>query len=189
MATRPRLSRLSRTNTMTTCRVCGKRTHSSIDGATDIQLCRECYEKAGLENEHSDGHHAGLPNKNCRECQKAPAALALPVTAPIAEPVAVPAAFPPCNCAATGLICGNCAASLDVPPPTGERSMVADRARASDLRHRLTRMSTDLESLSSAAALVDAPNSRTAQWTAALARIYEAENALDSARQLLFELS
>ena len=63
-------NRFSNLNTLCNCLVCGKRTHSSIDGDLDIQLCRKCYDEANMENEHSDGHHDDKPNPKCIDCQK-----------------------------------------------------------------------------------------------------------------------
>lgn len=59
------------TNILVKCKVCKKFTHSSIDGSVDINLCRKCYDEAGLENEHSDGYHDKEANENCPECKKA----------------------------------------------------------------------------------------------------------------------
>ena len=44
-------------NMMVSCRCCGLQTHSSIDGNRDINLCRVCYESAGLMDAHEDGDH------------------------------------------------------------------------------------------------------------------------------------
>lgn len=32
-------------------------------------MCAACYDVAGLENEHSDGHHADEPNADCPQCK------------------------------------------------------------------------------------------------------------------------
>lgn len=32
-------------------------------------MCATCYDVAGLENEHSDGHHAEEPNADCPQCK------------------------------------------------------------------------------------------------------------------------
>jgi hypothetical protein len=32
-------------------------------------MCATCYDKAGVENEHSDGHHADEPNADCPQCK------------------------------------------------------------------------------------------------------------------------
>lgn len=32
-------------------------------------MCAKCYDVAGLENEHSDGHHADEPNADCPQCK------------------------------------------------------------------------------------------------------------------------
>lgn len=34
-------------------------------------MCAACYDQAGLENEHSDGHHADEPNADCPQCKDA----------------------------------------------------------------------------------------------------------------------
>lgn len=62
-------TKFSKLNTLCDCRICGKKTHSSIDGDLDIQLCRKCYTEAGLENEHADGLHSGIVKKNCPQCK------------------------------------------------------------------------------------------------------------------------
>jgi hypothetical protein len=49
--------------------MCGKATHSSNRGCVDIQLCNDCLEKAGLENEHYDGYHQDNPDKRCLLCK------------------------------------------------------------------------------------------------------------------------
>lgn len=35
----------------------------------DCELCPDCFEQAGLENEHQDGGHAQAANPDCRECR------------------------------------------------------------------------------------------------------------------------
>lgn len=59
-------------NKMVNCRVCQKLTHSSIDGNRGIELCKECYEDSGIENQHSDtaGEHDGdaFAKENCPGC-------------------------------------------------------------------------------------------------------------------------
>ena len=52
-----------------TCRDCGKDTRATGQGEEGVELCRHCYEDAGMENEHNDGHHDGNPQANCRQCQ------------------------------------------------------------------------------------------------------------------------
>ena len=32
-------------------------------------MCATCYDQAGLENEHADGHHADEPNADCPQCK------------------------------------------------------------------------------------------------------------------------
>ena len=56
-------------NTLCKCRVCGKLTHSTIDGNLDLRLCAKCTELAYLENDHNDGAHADEPHPDCRDCQ------------------------------------------------------------------------------------------------------------------------
>lgn len=51
------------------CEFCGKRTwESRIDWSTG--LCEQCYEDAGYENAHSDGHHDNEPDMNCPVCRE-----------------------------------------------------------------------------------------------------------------------
>jgi|ERR1035437_879944 recombinational DNA repair protein RecR len=48
------------------CQECGElHAAASLDGSTG--LCEICYDLAGMENEHSDGHH-DVPNLECRDC-------------------------------------------------------------------------------------------------------------------------
>lgn len=54
-------------NRMVDCRCCGKRTHSSIDGCLGIELCRVCFDSAGVENEHSDYGHS-TKQADCPTC-------------------------------------------------------------------------------------------------------------------------
>lgn len=63
-------NQFSSTNKIAKCRVCGKLTHSSINGDMSIELCRPCYDAAGVENEHLDGHHEGSPKKGCPNCSE-----------------------------------------------------------------------------------------------------------------------
>jgi len=54
-----------------TCRGCGKRTRVGFEDDVDaynLELCYECWEDAGLENDHSDGHHSEVSNPDCRWC-------------------------------------------------------------------------------------------------------------------------
>lgn len=59
--------KLSFLNRMTNCRICGKRTHSSIQGCVGIELCAACLKQAGLKNDHSDNGHP-TPVANCPTC-------------------------------------------------------------------------------------------------------------------------
>jgi len=63
-------NKFSANNKVANCRVCEKKTHSSIGGDLDIQLCRRCYDEANMENEHNDGHHIDKPNPKCPFCKK-----------------------------------------------------------------------------------------------------------------------
>lgn len=50
-----------------TCRVCTKQTRNTGDeGSAD--LCADCYDEAGVENEHLDGYH-DEPHAHCPACQ------------------------------------------------------------------------------------------------------------------------
>jgi len=60
--------KFSKSNRLCICRECGKKTHSSIDGNIDINLCKSCLEKAYMENDHSDGHHEKF-NSRCYGCR------------------------------------------------------------------------------------------------------------------------
>jgi len=50
------------------CRVCGKRTRETGEGESSIELCRRCYDEAGLENDHSDNGHFTL-DEGCPTCR------------------------------------------------------------------------------------------------------------------------
>lgn len=54
------------------CYCCGKRTQAGImlGETSSTGLCRECYDEAGYENQHSDsgGDHHGLDNSDCPLC-------------------------------------------------------------------------------------------------------------------------
>lgn len=50
------------------CLDCGKRTRSTGDeGGT--RLCKDCFDKAGLENAHADGYHDAAPCADCPACK------------------------------------------------------------------------------------------------------------------------
>jgi len=51
------------------CTSCGMRTRETGSGESDVELCVGCYDDAGLENEHSDGHHEDNPHPDCGACQ------------------------------------------------------------------------------------------------------------------------
>lgn len=58
-------ARFSRHNQPVKCRLCGKVTaHGDHSGA---ELCKPCYDAAGLENEHNDYGHTS-PVKGCPAC-------------------------------------------------------------------------------------------------------------------------
>lgn len=48
------------------CNICGKLTRNTGDEG-GVDLCRKCYDEAGLENEHSDHGHK-KPIKGCPTC-------------------------------------------------------------------------------------------------------------------------
>jgi hypothetical protein len=55
---------------MVECRMCGKRTHSNIDGYSGLDLCRPCRETCEWENVHSDEAHATRgPVAGCPICK------------------------------------------------------------------------------------------------------------------------
>lgn len=59
----------TRNNGTDVCASCNVRTWKDrIDASTG--LCEACYEEAGLENEHSDGHHEVNPNPECPDCKE-----------------------------------------------------------------------------------------------------------------------
>jgi hypothetical protein len=52
------------------CADCGEpRPAKHIDPSTG--LCGPCYDRAGLENSHADGHHATDPDPECPDCIEA----------------------------------------------------------------------------------------------------------------------
>jgi hypothetical protein len=60
-------NRFSRHRQPLACRGCGKLTTGAID-SRGPDLCRKCYERAGLENDHEDnGHNTPMPN--CPACE------------------------------------------------------------------------------------------------------------------------
>lgn len=55
------------------CYSCGKVTwRAYIETIVDATsgICRDCYEEAGYENAHSDGHHDAQPDYNCPVCRE-----------------------------------------------------------------------------------------------------------------------
>jgi hypothetical protein len=67
----PTLNRFSAMNQPCKCTGCGKPTHSAIRGVIGPQLCGECLDDAGAENEHNDCHDSANPEPGCRFCVKA----------------------------------------------------------------------------------------------------------------------
>lgn len=62
--------RFSSMNQPIKCACCGKSTQSMVDGCIGTDLCRDCYEDAGQENEHNDCHDPAAPEADCRFCMK-----------------------------------------------------------------------------------------------------------------------
>lgn len=58
-------------NQMVVCRMCGKRTHSSIDGCNGLDLCRKCRLECEAENAHNDYHSADNADAKCVHCVRA----------------------------------------------------------------------------------------------------------------------
>jgi recombinational DNA repair protein RecR len=52
---------------MLPCQECGE-LHKATRLDSSTGLCEKCYDLAGMENEHSDGHHDGAPNSECPDC-------------------------------------------------------------------------------------------------------------------------
>jgi hypothetical protein len=48
------------------CIACGKLTTYDSD---NTELCKDCYEACGIDNAHSDGHHAEKKHPECPACQ------------------------------------------------------------------------------------------------------------------------
>lgn len=49
---------------------CGRKLDPGSKDAMGVDLCPQCYDEAGLENEHADGHHdAAYPTPGCPACQ------------------------------------------------------------------------------------------------------------------------
>lgn len=47
---------------------CGRKLDPANKDAMGVDLCPTCYDEAGLENEHSDGHHDDEPDPACPAC-------------------------------------------------------------------------------------------------------------------------
>lgn len=56
-----------------TCHSCGKRTTwSDANGNIGLDLCKDCFDAATLENAHFDGYHEGAPDAACKHCKPGP---------------------------------------------------------------------------------------------------------------------
>jgi len=64
----PANSKFQRGSGVYECRCCGKRTRETGSGESGSGLCADCFNDAGLENEHSDGHHDDEPKPGCPQC-------------------------------------------------------------------------------------------------------------------------
>ena len=49
------------------CHLCQKRTRETTSESAGVDLCEDCYEVAGYENQHSDSDHAGIL-QDCAIC-------------------------------------------------------------------------------------------------------------------------
>lgn len=49
-------SHIGRPGGVYVCDMCGKKTRETGDGESGCNLCRKCYNEAGMDNEISDGH-------------------------------------------------------------------------------------------------------------------------------------
>jgi hypothetical protein len=52
------------------CADCGVKNVDKKTQGSDSTLCRDCFDAAGLENEHSDGFHTDAPVYGCPDCPK-----------------------------------------------------------------------------------------------------------------------
>jgi hypothetical protein len=52
-----------------TCRICKKKTRETGEGESNTDLCYRCYTIAGIENEHLNGYHRFIEDKDCPLCQ------------------------------------------------------------------------------------------------------------------------
>lgn len=52
-----------------TCRSCNQQFGwQDMEPDTNTLLCPDCYDKAGMENAHNDGHHTTQSNPDCHYC-------------------------------------------------------------------------------------------------------------------------
>lgn len=59
--------KLSKTNKLVNCKLCGKLTHSDVQGM-GVGLCPECLHECEMSNQHDDGQHDDEPCKDCPWC-------------------------------------------------------------------------------------------------------------------------
>ncbi len=59
-----------------TCRICKKRTRETGQCESNVELCAACYDYAGWENAHNDGHGDGMGSEDCPVCAEEAAAKA-----------------------------------------------------------------------------------------------------------------
>ena len=69
-------AKLPNINSKATCPVCEKKIgNSKVERENryynNTKLCSKCFEEAGLENDHQDGHHDGEFNDECPMCREA----------------------------------------------------------------------------------------------------------------------
>ena len=65
---RPKQQNFSRFNQPVPCRGCSKlTTWSEANGNGGLDLCKDCFEAASMDNEHWDGYHTE-PKADCRLC-------------------------------------------------------------------------------------------------------------------------
>jgi hypothetical protein len=59
--------RFQRGSGVYTCGNCGKQTRETGAGESSVEMCRDCYVKGGIENQHTDDNHPGRI-ADCKEC-------------------------------------------------------------------------------------------------------------------------
>ncbi len=71
-----RVSKFQRGSGSYRCTSCRKMTRETGDSESSVEMCKQCYYEAGLENEHQDGYHDADdlgPNTDCPMCRTAAA--------------------------------------------------------------------------------------------------------------------